>query len=104
NGVAHVSRLLRDLVCWRPAGRGTRLDLPLQRLHRLERGRSIVVLISDFLSTGDQRPLRVISAAHDLIPVIVRHSSEEYLPRCGMLHVRDPETGHTRWIDTLHAK
>src|SRR5690606_30854030 len=39
-GSQHVLRLLRDLLAWRPAGAGTRLDLPLQRLLRTQRLRS----------------------------------------------------------------
>jgi uncharacterized protein (DUF58 family) len=103
NGPSHVTRLMRDLICWRPAGIRMRLDLPLERLHRVQRSRCVVVLISDFLSVNDASSMRVISRLHDLIPVIVRHPSDEQLPRCGMLQARDPETGRMRWIDTMNA-
>ncbi|KAA5542255.1 DUF58 domain-containing protein [Roseiconus nitratireducens] len=104
----HAARVLRDLVCWKPAGIRSQLRPALEPLLRGSRSRSLIVLLSDFVgdvvSPENEKLLRATASQHELIPVVIRHPSETRLPRCGLLRVRDPETGIKRWIDTRSSR
>src|SRR5688572_32769816 len=75
-GRRHVLRLLRDLLVFEPAGRGTSLDTAIRHALRVLRSRSIVFLLSDFqLPTarrqGAERALASLAARHDVVPVVL---------------------------------
>ena len=53
--------------------------------------RSMVVLISDFLSTGWERELRDLCGRHDVIAVRVHEPLDDF-PDMGLVTVEDPET------------
>lgn len=99
-GAKHATRLVRELLSCEPGSTRTDLNPPLVRLCRVERRRCVVIILSDFLSSEFDSSLRVANALHDVIPVVVHDPVESELPKCGLLHVRDPETGRLMLIDT----
>lgn len=104
SGTERAMRLLRDLIAWNPAGRPTNLTVPLARLCRVERRRCVAIVLSDFLHDGYERALRAAAAMHDVVPIVCHHPLQQALPRCGLLPVRDPETGQMMWIDTFSRR
>jgi uncharacterized protein (DUF58 family) len=100
-GKAHVLRIIREALALEPRGVGTGLAHALDYAGRVQRKRAVVFVISDFLAAGDMgRQLRLLARRHDVIAAqIVDHSTLE-LPRAGLLHVRDLETGASRWLDS----
>jgi uncharacterized protein (DUF58 family) len=100
-GKRHVLRLLRDLFAHVPAGRRTDLRAALDHLARVLHRRSIVVLLSDFLADGFERPLRSLAQRHDVVAVRLVDPREEALPAVGLLRVTDSETGQQVLLDTL---
>ena len=62
-GRRHALRVIRDLVAFEPAGRRTNLAASLSYASRLLRHRSIVVVLSDFIAEGWERPLRRLGGA-----------------------------------------
>src|SRR5438132_2957241 len=102
-GTRHAQRLLRDILFYRPAHRGTDLKAALDTLQRIQRRRAIVFLLSDFRAAGYERALRLAGRKHDLIAVAVRDPLDEALPDVGLLEVQDAETGVQRLIDTAAA-
>src|SRR5262245_41078145 len=99
-GARHAQRLLRDILFFQPAQRGTGLRSALDALQRVQQRRAIVFLFSDFRDTGYGRALRLAGRKHDLIAVCVRDPLEEELPDVGLLELQDAETGEQRLIDT----
>src|SRR5919198_255870 len=55
-GRRHALRVIRDLVAFEPAGRRTNLGASLSYASRLLRHHSIVVVLSDFIADGWERP------------------------------------------------
>jgi uncharacterized protein (DUF58 family) len=102
-GTRHAQRLLRDILFYRPTGRGTGLRAALDALNRIQRKRAIVFLFSDFLDDGFDRALRLAGRRHDLVAVWVRDPLEERLPDAGLLELADAETGGQVVIDTGSA-
>jgi len=99
-GARHAQRLLRDILFYQPAGRGTGLRAALDALPRVQRKRAIVFLFSDFHDEGFEKALRLVGRRHDLVAVWVRDPLEEELPNVGLLDLEDAETGGQVLIDT----
>jgi uncharacterized protein (DUF58 family) len=101
-----ADRLLRAVVATPRAAGGRRGDLTaaLESLRRPPRRRGLVVVISDFLGdTGWERPLRGLSARHELLAIEVVDPRELELADVGLLTVVDPETGQTLEVPTGNA-
>jgi uncharacterized protein (DUF58 family) len=65
------------------------------------RRRSLVVIVSDFLSRpGWERPLSWLARRHDVLAIRVHDPRESSLPDVGALVMQDAETGEQVWVDT----
>jgi uncharacterized protein (DUF58 family) len=106
-GRRHVLRLVRDLLAFQPAHRGTDLAAGLDYAVRLAPARSIVFVFSDFrLGDGWEEfssTLTAATARHDVVAVHLTDPMDSALPAVGLLAVRDPETGERRYLDTSSA-
>ncbi len=98
-GRKHVLRLVRDVLSFEPAGRGTDLAAALDYLSRLLSRRAVVFLVSDFLAGGYRSSLTVTARKHDLVAVRVSDARESSLPAVGLLPLEDPETGERLLVD-----
>jgi uncharacterized protein (DUF58 family) len=106
-GRMQADRLLRAVVATPRAESGRRGDLAaaLESLRRPPRRRGLVVVISDFLGDPDwERPLRGLSARHDLLAIEVVDPRELELADVGLLTVVDPESGQTLEVPTGNAE
>ncbi|HWO65415.1 MAG TPA: DUF58 domain-containing protein [Umezawaea sp.] len=100
-GLAHARGLIRRVAETPRAPEGTRGDLAgvVEQLRRPPRRRGLVVVVSDFLGdTGWQRPLRALSARHDLVAIEVVDPRDIDLPEVGTVVLADPETGRQREV------
>ena len=99
-GRRHALRLIRDLLAFKPLGSGTDLSVALDYLGRILRHRAIVFLISDFLDTGFERSLKVLSRRHDLVAITVSDPRERSLPNVGYLELIDAESDQRIILDS----
>jgi uncharacterized protein (DUF58 family) len=99
-GRRHALRVIRDLVAFEPAGRRTNLAASLSYTSRLLRHRSIVVILSDFIAEGWERPLRRLAARHEVVAITVDDPREHELPESGWIEMQDAESGRCVLVDT----
>lgn len=99
-GKRHVLRLVREVLAFQPAGRGTDLAMALDQLRHVLNRRAIVFLISDFLAEGYERPLAVVGRRHDVIAIHIEDALERELPKAGLIEIVDGETGWPSVVDT----
>jgi uncharacterized protein (DUF58 family) len=99
-GRRHALRVIRDLIAFAPEGRHTNLAASLLYATRLLRHRSIVVVLSDFVAEGWERPLRRLAARHEVVAIAVEDPRERNLPDAGWLELSDAETGQRVLLDT----
>jgi len=105
-GRGHVWRVIKEILDCERRGSGTDLGEALSFLSRVVRRKSVVFLVSDFLtgsgvSTDDYAiPLRLVNRRHDLVVFHVTDPRERALPDVGFLALEDAESGQTAWIDT----
>lgn len=92
-GRRHVLRIVREILFFQPAGRGTDLAGALERLNRLLHRRSIVFLFSDFQAPAFSRQLGIAARRHDLVALPLVDPREESLPDLGTVRLEDAETG-----------
>jgi uncharacterized protein (DUF58 family) len=98
-GSRHVLRLVRDLLSLETAGRGTDIAMAARYLDRVVRRRAVVFLLSDFIDSGYEAPLRTLARRHDVIAITVGDPREAALPAVGMLEAEDAETGERVLLD-----
>src|ERR1700675_4289305 len=99
-GRSHTLRIIREILFFEPAGRGTAPGLALDYLNKVVTRRAVVFFISDF-QTGDfSRELSVSGRRHDFIAVHVQDQREEVLPNVGIITLEDAETGEQIEINT----
>lgn len=102
-GLLYARGLIRKIAETPRAPLGTRGDLAaaVEQLRRPPRRRGLAVVISDFLGEPDwERPLRALSARHELLAVEVLDPRELELPDVGTVVLADPETGRQREVVT----
>ena len=99
-GRSHTLRIIREILFFEPAGRGTAPALALDYLNKVVTRRAVVFFVSDF-QTGDfSRELAVSGRRHDFIAVHIQDQREENLPNVGIITLEDAETGEQIEINT----
>ncbi len=87
-----------------PAGGPTDLGRALAEAGRLIRRRSMMVLISDFMTPGGwQQPLSALAIRHEVVAVWVTDPREGEIPDVGVVTFEDPESGEQILVDTGSA-
>ena len=99
-GKQHVLRVIREILYFKPEDAKTDLNIALEYLNRVIKRRSIVFIISDFLTENYEKALQVANKKHDIISIDIIDPREVELPNVGFLELEDAETGETVMIDT----
>jgi uncharacterized protein (DUF58 family) len=102
-GKQHVLRVIREILFYKPDDAQTDLSVALEYLSRIIKRRSIIFLISDFLTTDYEKALQVANKKHDIIAIDVIDPREIELPNIGFLELEDAETGESILVDTSSA-
>ena len=99
-GRSHVMRVVTEILNADPQGEGTDLRVALDLLGSIGKRRTVAFMISDFIAEHYEKPLRVVSKKHDLIPIQIVDPRENELPDVGLALVEDLETGELVEVDT----
>jgi hypothetical protein len=92
--------VIRDLLYFEPKGKKTNLALAAEYLNRVTRKSAVVFVLSDFLTAGFEKPLRVAAKKHDLIAVHISDPRERDIPPVGLVELEDAESGERLLLDT----
>ena len=99
-GRAHVLRIIREILYFKPKGKGTNIAAALEYFNKVIRRKSVVFLVSDFLSEGFTKPLQIANNKHDIIAIKVSDPREITFDNVGLIELEDAETGEVLIIDT----
>src|SRR5690606_20678593 len=99
-GKSHVLRIIRELIEFEPKSRKTDVAMALKFLSSVMKKKAIVFLISDFLTSEFEHPLKIAAKKHDITGIRVYDQREESLPNLGMVPMLDAETGEMRLVNT----
>jgi len=99
-GRGHVWRVIREILSFSPVQKDTRIEVALDYLNRVVNKRSIAFLVSDFLTAGFEKSLKIANQKHDLVAIHLSDPREEAIPKIGLVELEDAETGERVVIDT----
>ena len=102
-GRRHVLHLLNSLLNREPLKKAPATNLSdfLRAAFGVVRRRSLVFVVSDFISTpGWEEALSLLSRRHEVLAVRLFDPLEMKLPDLGMLVMQDAETGEQLFVDT----
>ncbi|MDR0490308.1 MAG: DUF58 domain-containing protein [Oscillospiraceae bacterium] len=101
NGNKHVLSIIENILEFEPQQADTNIAGVLQYFNRIEKKRSVVFLISDFLDVGYEKELKISAGRHDLIRIRVVDRAEERIPAGAIFTFEDLETGETFVLDNM---
>ena len=99
-GKAHVYRILRDILFFKPKNKQTRIDSALDYLRGVLKKRATVFLLSDFQDEGYENSLTYLEKKHEVIAGLICDEAEFLFPDVGLIDLQDAETGESVLIDT----
>ena len=104
SGRRHLLHLVHTLLNTRAtpttSAQGSPLHLWLSQALSLVRRRSVVFVVSDFISEpGWEKPLALLARRHDVVALRLQDPVELNLPNVGMLWLQDAETGEQLMVD-----
>jgi len=99
--VLHLIDQLLDVGRVRKVGAPTRLGELLEHALQTIKRRSLVIVVSDFISEpGWGQALALLGQRHDVLAVRLYDPLEMSLPNLGMVVMEDAETGRQLFVDT----
>lgn len=99
-GKSHVLRVIREIIYHKPQGAKTDISAALEFLSRITRRRSVVFLVSDFLSADYEKALQIANKRHDIVAITLTDPREMDMPNVGFIELEDAETGEIILMDT----
>ena len=105
-GRSHLLHIIRDLLEFEPEDRGTDVGAALRYLTNAIKKRCTAFLLSDLIDVDAQlqpryeEALKIAANRHDISVIEIYDPRECALPDGGLVHVRDAESGASRWINT----
>ncbi len=107
SGKVQVLRLINDMAHQPQLSRApfTNLQVFLQNALNSIKRRSLVFIISDFISEpGWEKPLSLLNQRHEVLAIRLWDPREVELPDVGVLVMEDAETGEQLLVDTHDRK
>ncbi len=99
-GRRHALRLISEILCHRPQGRGTDIGRALRYLNDVVRRRAVVFLLSDFMDRDFEKLLSATNRRHDLVAITITDPREGEMPAAGLVRMQDNESGRIMVVDT----
>jgi len=101
-GTKHVLRVIRELLCSEPTGKGTNISVALEYMNKISSRRAISFVVSDFIANDYAHALRIANKKHDVIAITIVDPREQELPNVGFIELQDAESGDILLIDTAN--
>ena len=99
-GQVHCMKILRKLINHDPIPVLSNPGSPLEFIMKRQKKRSMIFLISDFLSQRFENELKFCSHRNDLVAIQIIDPAEIELPRAGKVYVKNPENDQSYLVDT----
>ena len=109
-GKSHVLRVIREVLYFKPNGRGTNLKRAVEYLNHVIPRKAVTFVLSDFFDEapggqpGFKKAMSIANKRHDIIAITLNDERESALPDCGLIELEDAETGAHAVIDSGNSK
>ena len=103
-GRKHVHRLLSEMLRFSARHKKTDISKTLHFLSRVARRRGIIFVVSDCISAGYEKQLRILHMRHDVVIIQLTDDNEQEFPDVGFILVEDEESGEQVFVDSGSGK
>ena len=103
-GKTHILRIIRELLDFKPISKKTDIHFAFKFLSNVQKNKSIVFIISDFISPDYFKSLKISSSKHDITGIRIFDKGEESIPNLGLIQAIDSETGVVSTINTSSSR
>ena len=99
-GKRQLLKIIKDLIEYKPKSKETDILKSLSTLKNKLKRKSIIYIISDFLSDDYQKPLKFLKLHHEVILINISDIKEKEIPEIGYAYIEDVETGEQILVNT----
>lgn len=103
-GKTHIMRIIAEIDGFESQRKGTDFAKVLQYFNNVNKKKSIVFLISDFMGKNNyQKELSIVARKHDFIGIHLFDKREQLMEDVGIVLLEDAESGETFFADTANV-
>jgi uncharacterized protein (DUF58 family) len=99
-GRSHIMAILQGLIKALPNSKKTDIKAAIDYYKRVQKRKSVMILISDFLDQGYEDSIRQLSIRHEIILIRLYHPEEILKASAGIIPILDNESGIIRWVNS----
>lgn len=99
-GRQNVFRILRELINKNSdENKKTNISNVLDFANRVTKKRAICFVISDFIDSGFENSLKLLSKKNDVVAIKLSDLLERKIPKIGLVSLKDSESGELKFFD-----
>ena len=103
-GKKQLLRIIKELIEYKPKSKKTDIMKSLSTLNNKLKRKSVIYIISDFISDTYDRPLKFLKLHHQVILINISDIREKEIPKIGYVYLEDAETGEQILVNTSNKK
>ena len=103
-GKKHMMEILQNLLDYSPKSSKTDIFKSLSQLQSNLKRRSVVFIVSDFISDSFVKPLKYLKFKHQIVLVNISDIRESQIPEIGHVYLEDAESGEQILVNTSDKK
>ena len=99
-GKSHILRIIRQILSFKPKNKKTDISQAIEYFNNVMKKRCICFILSDYISTSFEKPLKIASKKHDIVALRISDQREKKLPNIGLIPLKDAENDTISYVDT----
>lgn len=99
-GKRQLLKIIKELIEYKPKSKETDILKSLSTLKNKLKRKSVIYIISDFLSDDYKKPLKFLKLHHEVILINISDIKEVEIPEIGYAYIEDAETGEQILVNT----
>jgi uncharacterized protein (DUF58 family) len=99
-GKRQLLKIIKELIEYKPKSKETDILKSLSTLKNKLKRKSIIYIISDFISEDYEKPLKFLKLHHEVILINISDIKEKEIPEIGYAYIEDAETGEQILVNT----
>ena len=103
-GKKQLLRIIKELIDYTPKSKKTDIMESLSTLNNKLKRKSVIYIISDFISDSYEKPLKFLNLHHRVTLINISDIREKEIPEIGYAYLEDAETGEQILVDTSNKK
>ena len=99
-GKKQLLKIIKELVDYKPKSKKTNIMESLSTLNNKLKRKSVIYIISDFISDSYDKPLKFLNLHHQVTLINISDIRERKIPEIGYTYLEDAETGEQILVNT----